>query len=55
MSNDRLIQELSNEINRRIQNQFEESQELFISSEDGTSISIYSTYKEEFAFEDLFD
>jgi hypothetical protein len=55
MSNDRLIQELSNEINRRIQNQFEESQELFISSADGTSISIYSTYKEEFSFEDLFD
>jgi hypothetical protein len=55
MSNDRLIQELSQEINCRIQNQFEESQELFISSEDGISISIYSTYKEEFSFEDLFD
>ena len=55
MSNDRLIQELSNEINNRIQNQFEESEELFVSSEDGISISIYSTYKEEFSFEDIFD
>ena len=55
MSHDRLIQELSNEINNRIQNQFEESQELFVSSEDGVSISIYSTYKEEFSFEDIFD